>query len=883
MPNPVLPQLYGFTITKKPTFASQVRRYKSGRQVSGAQQTFPLWEFELKYESLRDQTQNSAPYVPNAGYTDLTTLVEYFNYCNGQYGRFLYEDLSDCSRVLQTIGVGDGVTLNFVFVRTIDHDGVTFTEPVGRVNENHTITVYKDGVEFPAPGNWSISDDGTMLLFASAPATDVVIAVDFYFYYLCRFITDEQDFEEFVKNWWTASLKFRSVLPYMPINSLPSWIPRGPVPSPVPPPVTWFARSAVADGNVEFWRFPPMSPGRKGTLSFWAKVASGDDFLALYGAFSGPVGAPNSGTMYFQPSYVTLINFKITSVTNAANAIITIVGDLTQVPVGSEVYLTNVNQYVPASPHRIIVSVIGTGTNTITVAWNTSALGAWNPSLNVGASLNVAFIKDISAGNPAVITFSIPHQITSAGGYTRVDLATITQGGGWAGFGSGAGGVLVLGHTSTTLTIDADSTGFPAYDPLQNIVRVFVQNAISIFLANSDQSRFTNLITTTPLVPGTWVNVLSSWDTDQAAGSKKCDLYFNDSPVTVLAFQDYFADFTINYGEGLPDTSYNIGWKMFGNGGVSGVGFAGAIAEIWFDISQYIDFSNSSNRLLFHSAGLKSIDLGATGDGPTGSAPLIYMGLNTHNPGLPDPNLVFIDPLGYSLSQAGGLISTTTKFVLSFWLDRNTRGDLLFPDGYVDITLNTNSDPPLCQCYISSTGSAFTQFEFEYDVGRGGNIRMQCDFTGGARDVIVYYNNTLATVVSTGDSPGEIAIAWDQGADFFLFLGVRGYIGEFWFGPGQYFNVASKFIDGSGNPVDLGPTGALPSGTSPVVFLHLNPGDPASAWGTNHGTGSGFAQSGSFVLVSGSRISDNLVGTGDLIVDNEGNAGFLGYDSGPAP
>jgi len=882
----VLPYLYGFSVHRKPTFSTVISNIKSGREVTSAQQTLPLWEFELKYETLRDQTQNSSLDLNQLGFTQFEALSQIFISCNGQYGWFLFEDLTDCSRAGQVIGETDGSTTVYLLLRTIKYpndDTATMfcTEPVGAVNRSHTFKVYFDGVE--QTSGWSTSLDGTELVFDNAPPAGSVISVDMYYYYKCRFIVDEQEFEQFVKNWWTASLKFRSVIQETSDTPpLPSWAPFG-APPIVPPPVSWFAKGATADGNVEFWRFPPMSPGGKGTLSFWAKVQATDDFLALYGSFSGPIGAPNSDTMYFQPSFCSNLNFRITNISNAANAVITIVGDLTQILVGSQIYIANVNQFVPASPHQIIVSVVSTGVNTITVAWNTSALGTYNPSLNTGAHIDVLFISNITSANPAVITFSSAHGIDSSGGYTRVRLSTITQGGGWSGLGSGSGGVLVLGHSTNTITVDLDTSGLPAYVPLGNIVRCFIANAFSVFLANTGETNFVSLITTTALPPDEWVNVLCSWDMQQAAGAKKVDLYFNDSPVTVLTRADYTAGFNIDYGVGLPDTFYNVAWKVFGNGGVSGCGYAGEVAEFWFNTTDYIDFSDTSNRLKFHDVAGKAVDLGVQGEIPTGVAPTIYMGLNQHHSPVPDPNVVFVDPLGYGLSQTGGLIGTTTKFVLSFWIDRNTRGAFLYPDGYVEIDLNTNSDPPVCVCFIASTGSPFTQFQFEYDVGRGGNIRMQCDFTGGARDVIVYYGNTLATVTSTGDSAGEIAIAWDQGADFALFLNLRGYIGEFWFGPGQYFNVVDKFVDGSGNPVDLGPTGALPSGTAPVVFLHLDPGDPASAWGTNHGTGSNFGQGGSYVLVSGSRFSDNHAGTGDLIIDNEGNVGFLGYVNGPAP
>jgi uncharacterized protein (TIGR02217 family) len=211
---PVLQPMYGFSIMKKPVFASIVQSFKSGREVINAQQTTPLFEFELKYETLKDQTQNQTPYQPNAGFTALEQLSSLFLFCNGQYGRFVYEDLSDCSRTGQEIGVGDGVTTTFEIVETIAdaNTGLKFSFTVGKVNFNHSIVVYINGTPVPSAGNWEIdASTATQLVWAVAPSEGAVITMDFYFYYLCRFISDEQEFEQFMKNWWTAPIKFRSI------------------------------------------------------------------------------------------------------------------------------------------------------------------------------------------------------------------------------------------------------------------------------------------------------------------------------------------------------------------------------------------------------------------------------------------------------------------------------------------------------------------------------------------------------------------------------------------------------------------------------------------------------------------------------------------------
>lgn len=257
MPNyPVLPQLYGFAITKKPVFQSIVQSFRSGRVVRNAEQDFPLWEFDLKYESLKDETQNDTIYRPNTGYTDYTTLASYFTFCNGQYGRFLYEDLTDCSRTLQVLGTGNGVQTGFIFIATITDGALFVTQPIGQVNQAHTVTIYKNGVPVSQAGNWELNEDGTKVTFTAPVANGVVVSADFYFYYLCRFISDEQDFEQFYKNHWMATLKFRSVLKYAEqVGNYPDWVPYGVPPDPVPGEQSWHIfRLLSPDADVAYSR-----------------------------------------------------------------------------------------------------------------------------------------------------------------------------------------------------------------------------------------------------------------------------------------------------------------------------------------------------------------------------------------------------------------------------------------------------------------------------------------------------------------------------------------------------------------------------------------------------------------------------------------------------
>lgn len=75
-------------------------------------------------------------------------------------------------------------------------------------------------------------------------------------------------------------------------------------------------------------------------------------------------------------------------------------------------------------------------------------------------------------------------------------------------------------------------------------------------------------------------------------------------------------------------------------------------------------------------------------------------------------------------------------------------------------------------------------------------------------------------------------------------------LADLWFDD-SYMNISleanrRKFIDASGNPVNLGTTGANPTGSSPLVFMS----GATDSWHTNKGTGGGFTENGALTTAS---------------------------------
>ena len=227
---PIFPAFpIGFPVTMTPTMATVKGGIKSGRDMRAPQQQIPVWEFEINFEELRDQTQNQVPgYL--AGFTEFMQLSQLFIGSVGQFGQFLFNAWWDDSRAGQEIAYGDGASTAFTITRTWGFGALQFTEPVGAVNT--MISVQIAGVT-QSPSSYYVSANN-VLNFTVAPAPGALITATFSFYYLCQFADDQHNYSEFYKDRWTVKIKFKSVLPEQPSIGGPEGPSFGTWP-PVPP------------------------------------------------------------------------------------------------------------------------------------------------------------------------------------------------------------------------------------------------------------------------------------------------------------------------------------------------------------------------------------------------------------------------------------------------------------------------------------------------------------------------------------------------------------------------------------------------------------------------------------------------------------------------
>lgn len=210
---PILP--YGIKVRATPTLFTTVSTLSSLREIRNATRLAASWEFELEFQELRDATQNQTVYTPLAAYTQFEQLCQTWLMMYGQAGVFLFDASWDNSRSNAPIGTGDGTTNVFTVYRSFGIGTAQLSEPVGAVNTIYSL--YINGV-LQAANSYNISRNSIAFINpatggAAPPAIGATITASFSFYYLCRFMSDEQDFEEFMKNRWSVnSFKFTSVL-----------------------------------------------------------------------------------------------------------------------------------------------------------------------------------------------------------------------------------------------------------------------------------------------------------------------------------------------------------------------------------------------------------------------------------------------------------------------------------------------------------------------------------------------------------------------------------------------------------------------------------------------------------------------------------------------
>ena len=199
---PALPGL-AWSVTKSPTFQTRIQRAVSGRELRALDYPYPLWQFNLVFDFLRDN--------PAAGFDELRTLMGFFMLCQGAFGTFLFQDPSDDRVSGQQIGTGDTLRTVFQLQRTMGETlpGGGFLEPI--LAPNVVSAVYFNGI-IQDPAGYSVDAMTGLVAFNTAPGSGLIITADYSYYFRCRFIDDSYAFENFMfRLWQLKKLTFISV------------------------------------------------------------------------------------------------------------------------------------------------------------------------------------------------------------------------------------------------------------------------------------------------------------------------------------------------------------------------------------------------------------------------------------------------------------------------------------------------------------------------------------------------------------------------------------------------------------------------------------------------------------------------------------------------
>ena len=194
----VLPYLTGQSpeLDKAPVWNTKVVKATSGKERRTALRPYPLWQFNLQYEVIRHR----------ATLDEVATFYEFFNTMQGMYLPFLYLDPSDNAVAAQPFATGDGTTVAFQLMRSIN----SWSEPVYAA---YAPTIFVNGTAKTLGTDYTMTGNGKVTFF-TAPVTGAVLTWTGNFYYLCRFDQDDLTLSQIMNLLWSGKgLKFTSIIP----------------------------------------------------------------------------------------------------------------------------------------------------------------------------------------------------------------------------------------------------------------------------------------------------------------------------------------------------------------------------------------------------------------------------------------------------------------------------------------------------------------------------------------------------------------------------------------------------------------------------------------------------------------------------------------------
>lgn len=427
---------------------------------------------------------------------------------------------------------------------------------------------------------------------------------------------------------------------------------------------------------------------------------------------------------------------------------------------------------------------------------------------------------------------------------------------------------------SFVVNMDATISNYEAFtirDGANQRLYVRFQSPSSLSVAALDSSPAYALLFTNVQPSGGWVagrnyHVVMSFD---VSNTGKRWVYINGEAVSVT-YTNY-ANLNIDFLGASPDVRVGSGAGSLMNG---------RLGALWFNTS-YIDLSVAANLAKFVTGtgiDAKPVDLGASGELPTGTSPLIYLPMYGNN--------------------AGKNYGTGGDFTVNSGPYTGARGPNEFWGNKADFDGSTG--------YLSRTtalglsdGKTFSMaFWYKPDSSSAANYIYYTDTSGGSARVYVLRDasnnlnivaknsagtNVLDATVTTGvfsstatakciqicidltstslrkiyvDGVNQTAITWTTYTNDNINWnvqntkisresnGLNGKLSEFYFTT-DYIDFSQesnrlKFRDAFGNPVDLTQQIEAAAIPNPAIYMRF----PPTSFGTNSGTGGDFTVNG---------------------------------------
>lgn len=198
--------------------------------------------------------------------------------------------------------------------------------------------------------------------------------------------------------------------------------------------------------------------------------------------------------------------------------------------------------------------------------------------------------------------------------------------------------------------------------------------------------------------------------------------------------------------------------------------------------------------------------------------------------------------------------------ILSYWMILDAAFSNWFSAaatsfGQVHGSSSVPGTPPAWQFSLTNTALTASALNLSSahlsGLGAWNHILLSWDLSTST--ALLYINDALDTFHSA--TFGATSAHWSTldsytfGADWTNGGLLDGGLAEVYLAPGQFldFSVTAnrrKFISATAKPVDLGADGSTPTGTKPLVYLHLDNGQAASNFATNRAGNGNFSITG---------------------------------------